>query len=149
MDPKVTNITLQQPLAMIDWLGKSLWNGVFHSLAEYRVHCIIHWPRAHGRLRGELTGACDTSKCLEHNVCFLNHHPIDLPFSLGKKDSQNKHRNVVTVDKSDNERVLFVFRNFSLQCRLHSPSFLSTLWRTQWRWPLRTKQVFKDLSGRS
>lgn len=43
---------------------------------------IIQWAGAQGRLRGELAGAGATSKCLEHNVCFLNHHPTDPPSSL-------------------------------------------------------------------
>lgn len=123
MDPKVTNITLQQPLARIDWLGKSLWNGVFHSLAEYRAHCIIQWPRAHGRLRGELAGAWATSKCLQHNVCFLNHHPWPAIFS------GNRIQKITTGMLLQRTRAIMsegcVFRNFPLQHRINFPHYFS------------------------
>lgn len=52
--------------------------------SPHTAHCIIQWPPAHSRLRGELVGAWATSKsyvCVRVCVC-CKPSPDDLPFSL-------------------------------------------------------------------
>lgn len=51
---------------------------------------------------GILAGAQAASKLLEHNECFFNRHPADLPFSLptGFKKKRN-HGNVAAAITSE------------------------------------------------
>lgn len=99
MDPKVTNIAPQQPLAEIDWREKK---EKLRGLAQLTVK--------HDGLRSREAEGAGVSWSLGYIkvrearcVRFLNNHPTDLPFSLAT-GFQNNHGNVVPEDDSGNER---------------------------------------------